>query len=145
MNGNNNTPQLMYETSRSLLFEQPNVGKSMAEPALLRIAKLDRQEKSACECRRGASAVSLSHQTVCPWISDTASLQWLQSQMDRIKPIDSTLDDIARYDRADAGRRSGQYQVAGAQVIKAGQVGDDLVELPDQFREITILPYLAID
>ena len=60
-------------------------------------------------------------------------------------PSICAMEDVAALDRADAGRRAGEDQIAGCQREQAGQVGDDLGRLPDHLREIAVLAQLAVD
>src|SRR4051794_37709032 len=56
-----------------------------------------------------------------------------------------TVQPIAALNGTDARRRAREDQVARRQLEQAGQVGDRLVDLPDQLAEVAGLTSLAVD
>src|SRR5882724_1198569 len=59
--------------------------------------------------------------------------------------VDTALQPIAALHRADTGRRAGEDQIARLEGEEAGEMADHLRNLPDELREIAVLPQLAVD
>src|SRR5438128_5180959 len=66
-------------------------------------------------------------------------------QRDRAKAFDLTLDAVSRLQGADALRRTGVDQIAWRQVIKLGEIGNDLRDAPDQCLEVGCLFGFPVD
>ena len=59
--------------------------------------------------------------------------------------LDRTFQHIAALDRTDAGRRTGENEIARLQFEESGEKGDHLRHFPNHLREIAILLQRAVD
>ena len=67
------------------------------------------------------------------------------SHLHRFQPADRTIQHIARHHGTNTGWRAGHDDVSRHQGVLFGQFCDDLVDLPDQQRDVVILLCLTID
>src|SRR5258708_18073092 len=63
----------------------------------------------------------------------------------RADAVDAALDLVAGRERGDAGRRSRHDDVTGADLDLLGELPDDLRHAPDQFGQVALLPFGAVD
>src|SRR5438477_10191982 len=66
-------------------------------------------------------------------------------ELQRADAVDAAFDLVAGRQRRDTGRRSRHDDIAGADLDLLRQLPDDFRNAPDQFGEIALLPFGAVD
>src|SRR2546429_6446794 len=65
--------------------------------------------------------------------------------LQRADAVDAALDVVAGVELGDAGRRARHDDVAGGELYLLRELPDDFGHAPDQFGQITLLRFLAVD
>src|SRR6478672_8574453 len=74
-----------------------------------------------------------------------ALLSLADRDLQRADAVDAAFDLVAGVELRDAGRRARHDDVAGGELDLLRELPDDLRHTPDQFREVALLGFLAVD